>query len=211
MYDVEKWIGKEIELLSSPKYKDIYDVFDKTGWLVGVGGAKCTKVLKRDVRKAYQKEGDLHLFGMTADEGDRIDDFEDNNPDLSVEWILRERDIKKADCYRIVQRAGIELPMMYRLGYNNANCVGCVKGGAGYWNKIRRDFPSVFDKMARQERKMDVAILATHTGGVRKRVFLDMLDPSAGRDVPFPDIECGVVCIRPRVDASLDGVRAVDD
>ena len=24
---------------------------------------------------------------------------------------------------------GIEIPVMYRLGYNNNNCVGCVKGG----------------------------------------------------------------------------------
>ena len=43
----------------------------------------------------------------------------------------------------LIERAGLRLPEMYRLGYANANCVGCVKGGAGYWNKIRRDFPEL--------------------------------------------------------------------
>ena len=48
----------------------------------------------------------------------------------------------------MVQRAGIELPLMYRLGYDNANCIGCVKGGEGYWRAIREDFPAEFEELA---------------------------------------------------------------
>ena len=62
--DVEKWIGKEIKILKSEKYQDIFDVFDKTGWLVGVSGARCTQELKRNVRKQYQGVGDVHVFGF---------------------------------------------------------------------------------------------------------------------------------------------------
>ena len=194
--DVEKWIGKPITLLKSEKYKDIYDVFEKTGWLVGVGGARCTTELKKNVRKAYQRIGDLHIFGLTADEEKRIDRFEDQNPELEVEWMLADAEITKNDCYRILQQAGIELPEMYKLGYNNNNCIGCVKGQMGYWNKIRVDFPEHFKKMAELERKMNVALSKSYAGdGKRKRVFLDELDPSAGRDVPMPDIECGVICV----------------
>jgi len=29
----------------------------------------------------------------------------------------------------------------------------------GYWNKIRKDFPDVFTRMANVERKLDVSIL----------------------------------------------------
>lgn len=195
--DVGRWLGKDIKILRSDKYEDIFDVFDRTGWLVGVGGARCTTELKKNVRKAYQKEGDINVFGLTADEQKRIDRFEDQNPDTEVEWILADLEITKNDCYRVIQQAGIELPMMYRLGYNNNNCIGCVKGQTGYWNKIRVDFPEAFDRMARQERKMGVAINKTYAGdGKRKKVFLDELDPSAGRDVPLPDIDCGVLCIR---------------
>ena len=45
----------------------------------------------------------------------------------------------------MVERAGIELPVMYRLGYDNNNCIGCVKGGEGYWRAIREDFPAQFE------------------------------------------------------------------
>ena len=48
---------------------------------------------------------------------------------------------------------------MYKLGYNNNNCIGCVKGGIGYWNKIRVDFPAEFDRMAELERKIGHAVL----------------------------------------------------
>jgi len=194
--DVQKWLGKEIKILKSEKYSDIYDVFNKTGWLIGVGGARCTTELKKNVRKKYQQEGDLHIFGLTHDEQQRIDRFEDNNPELDLEWVLQENGIDKAKCYRIIKEAGIELPAMYLLGYNNNNCIGCVKGQSGYWNKIRVDFPEMFDRMAKQERKMNVAINKSYAGdGKRKRVFLDELDPKAGRDVPLPDIECGVLCV----------------
>lgn len=193
--DVEKWTGKEVKILKSEKYSDIYDVFEKTGWLVGVGGARCTTELKKNVRKQYQKDGDLHLFGLTANETSRIERFEDDNS-LELEWLLLESGIDKTECYKIVQNAGIILPAMYRLGYNNNNCIGCVKGQMGYWNKIRIDFPEYFWKMARMERKLNVAICKTYAGdGKRKRVFLDELDPNAGRDVPMPDIECGVLCV----------------
>jgi 3'-phosphoadenosine 5'-phosphosulfate sulfotransferase (PAPS reductase)/FAD synthetase len=198
MADVSRWIGKDIKLLKSDKYSDIFDVFDRTGWLIGVGGARCTTELKKNVRKAYQRPHDLHVFGLTSDEQKRIDRFENENSDIDVEWILADNDISKKDCYRIISQASIDLPMMYKLGYNNNNCIGCVKGQAGYWNKIRVDLPDVFERMAKQERKMNAAINKTYAGdGKRKRIFLDELDPKAGRDVPMPDIDCGVLCIQP--------------
>lgn len=194
--DVEEWIDKEIKIIKSSKYKDIFDVFRRTGWLVGVGGARCTTELKRNVRKAYQQDGDLHIFGLTYDEEKRIDQFVDNSPELEFEWILFDKQITKAERYKIISKAGIDLPAMYKLGYNNNNCIGCVKGQMGYWNKIRVDFPEAFERMAKLEREMNVAICKSYAGdGKRKRVFLDELDPDAGRDVPMPDIECGVLCI----------------
>lgn len=194
--DVSRWINKDVKILNSKKYSDIYDVFLRTGWLIGPDGARCTKELKKQVRKDYQKDGDLHIFGLTADEQGRIDTFEDNNPELELEWMLADNGITKRDCYQIISDAEIELPEMYKLGYNNNNCIGCVKGGMGYWNKIRIDFPETFERMAKIERKLNVAICKSYAGDKkRKRVFLDELDPSAGRSVPLPDIECGVLCV----------------
>ncbi len=103
--------------------------------------------------------------------------------------------VTKDDCYTAISKAGIEIPAMYKLGYDNNNCIGCVKGGQGYWNKIRVDFPDAFERMAKQERIMDVAINKSYAGdGLRKRVFLDELSPTAGRGEREPPIECNVLC-----------------
>ena len=185
MKDVEQWIQHPIIVLRSDKYSDIYDVFDKTGWLIGPKGARCTTELKKRVRWAYQWPEDLHIFGLTADERDRIKEFRQDNFDLWLEWNLLEAGLTKSDCLQMVKDAGIVLPMMYRLGYKNNNCIGCVKGGMGYWNKIRRDFPEMFQKMAIQERKMGVHI---------HDCYLDELDPNRGNLQDEPDIECGPQC-----------------
>lgn len=185
MRDVENWIGREIKVLRSDKYTDIFDVFDKTGWLVGPSGARCTNELKRAVREQYQQVGDIHAFGMTADERGRITTFERNNPELYLWWPLVDAGMTKADCFRMIAAAGIELPAMYQMGYKNNNCIGCVKGGAGYWNRIRRDFPAAFERMAQQERKMKAHILD---------VYLDELNPTAGRYKSELSVECGPAC-----------------
>lgn len=193
--DVEKWIGTPIKVLHSQDYRDIYDVFEKTRWLVGVGGARCTTELKKNVRRAYQRPDDTHIFGFTADEKKRAERFHENSPDLFAEFPLIEAKIAKSDCHQRMRDAGIELPAMYRLGYKNNNCIGCVKGQSGYWNKIRRDFPEMFDKMAKVERDLNAAINKKYVKGKRQRVFLDELPPTAGSYENEADIECGVICV----------------
>jgi hypothetical protein len=68
----------------------------------------------------------------------------------------------------------------------------------GYWNKVRRDFPDVFNATAEMERKIGRSCI--------KGKFLDELDPTAGRheDVSLP--ECGVVC-----PTELDGLEEIHD
>ena len=195
MADVEKWIGRKVTILKSKKYEDIYDVFNKTRWLVGVNGARCTTEMKKVPRMEYQQPDDIHVFGYTADEKKRIEIFESNNPELYTDWILYTAGVKKSDCYRILKENGIELPSMYKLGYRNNNCIGCVKGQAGYWNKIRIDFPGIFEKMAKTEREIGAAINKKYVKGVRIPVYLDELQPNAGRYRSEPDIECGVQCV----------------
>lgn len=192
--DVERWLGVQVKRLRSEKYgSDIYDVFAREKYIAGIGGARCTRSLKQDVRKAYQQESDTHVFGYTIDEQKRVATFEKNNPSLFCDWVLVDAGITKKDCYRIIQEAGIELPMMYRLGYKNNNCIGCVKGGAGYWNKIRRDFPAQFNRMAEFSRGLGVRLV--RNAGMR--IFLDELPPNAGRHEEEPDFDCGPQCTLP--------------
>lgn len=189
--DCEKWFGVPIRTLRSPEFEDTWAVWEKRRFLAGPKGAPCTTELKKAVRWAYERPDDIHVFGYTADKADaaRFDRLKQENPDLRVAAPLILLGLTKADCHVMVQAAGIELPVMYRLGYRNNNCIGCVKGGAGYWNKIRHDFPEVFDRMARLERELGAKLIKLSEG----RVSLDELRPDVGR-YEEEDISCSHVC-----------------
>jgi hypothetical protein len=189
--DCEKWFGQEIKVVTDDKYNgSIYEVFTKRKYIVGIQGAPCTMFLKKEVRKKYERPDDTQVFGYTAEEEDRVNRFIDANNDVKLWSILLDKGLKKSDCLAILSRAGIELPEMYKLGYQNNNCVGCVKGGLGYWNKIRADFPDAFTKMANLEKQLGVKILK-HKG---ERIFLDDLPLDAGEYPKEQSIECGIFC-----------------
>lgn len=163
--DCERWFGRSIVRLRSEKYRDTWDVWERERYLVGVDGARCTTELKRRPRFAFERPTDEQVFGYTAEEVGRVERFREQNPGVMLSTPLVDRGLTKSDCLAIIDRAGIELPAMYRLGYRNNNCVGCPKGGVGYWNKIRRDFPDVFDRMAKLERNIGHAILREYVDG----------------------------------------------
>lgn len=188
MADVERWIGKRVTVISSEKYTSIDGVFEETRYMAGIGGARCTTELKKIPRLKFQRADDLHVFGYTAEELDRIKRFEQNNPELYLEWILRF--VRKAHCFDILNRAGIELPAMYSLGFKNNNCIGCVKATSPeYWGKVRAHFPGHFERRARQSREIGARLVRIDG----KRVFLDeMPDKEYGRVTE--DVSCGPQC-----------------
>jgi len=189
--DCEAWFGQEVKILKNEKYNgSIYEVFVKRKYIVGIAGAPCTVHLKKDVRKAYEQPNDLQIFGYTSEEQDRVDRFIDANNDVQLWSILIDKGLNKEDCLAIVNRAGIELPVMYKLGYQNNNCIGCVKGGLGYWNKIKVDFPQEFNRMADLEKTLGVKILK-HKG---ERIYLHDLPINAGNYPKESSIECGIFC-----------------
>ena len=172
MQDVSRWIGKPVIIITSEKYQTTLDVFKDTRYISDPKGARCTTEMKKIPRFAFQQPDDLHLFGYTAEEGKRITKFELHNPELRLEWILRDKGLSKQDCFKMLTEAGIELPTMYRLGYRNNNCIGCVKAtSANYWIKIKTDFPAVFRERAEISRLLGVR-MAIVKG---KRMFIDEL------------------------------------
>lgn len=189
--DCQEWFGQEIVILRNDKYNaSINEVFRRERFLVGPSGAACTRLLKKDLRKDFERFGDRQVFGYTAEEEARVDRFVDANSYADIWPILVEKGLTKEDCLAIVSNAGIRLPEMYQLGYKNNNCIGCVKGGAGYWNKIRIDFPAVFAQRAHTERLLGRTICKVG----EKRVFLDELPPDVGHYPSEPDIQCGIFC-----------------
>jgi hypothetical protein len=202
--EVEAWIGHKVKLISSDKYAGIDEVFEKTRYMAGIGGARCTTELKKVPRYDYQHPDDIHVFGYTDDPNEhrRISRFEENNPELKCEWILRDYGITKEGCHEILRDAGIDLPVMYELGFDHNNCIACVKATSpGYWNRTRQHFPEAFERRARQSREIGAKLtrvrIPKEDPSERqkyKRIFLDELDPMYGLDMSDGNIECGPFC-----------------
>jgi len=192
--DCEGWFGLKALQLKDEKYGASADeVWRRKQYMKGPHGAPCSGELKRKVLDKIRQPDDVLVFGFTAEEADRFEDFQERNPQINAIAPLVEHGVGKGDCLEMVRRAGIELPITYRLGFNNGNCIGCPKGGEGYWNHTRKVFPLVFK--ARMDRQESIGpgayFFRDRTTG--ERFGLKDLDPSAGRhDEPMPG--CSFFC-----------------
>lgn len=191
--DVSKWLGSPIIEAVNPEFPNasICEVFDKRKYMSGVKGAPCTMLLKKEARYFFERttEVDFHVLGFTADEIDRHERFTKYER-ANVLPVLIEAGITKKDCFRIIHDAGIRLPRIYKLGYPNANCVGCVKSSSPtYWNLVRRTHPDVFADRAEQSRRIGCKLVKVKG----KRIFLDELDPNS-RGGKIKSYECGIFC-----------------
>ena len=161
--DCEKWYGKEIETITrvgdGKKYNSIQDVWRRYKSLNVATGAVCSSELKRELRKEWEKENDYdaQAFGFDVDEIRRVKSMV-NNYRKSAKPIfpLLMFGYTKADCVKLIQDEGLKLPRAYALGFLNNNCLntGCVSGGIGYWQKMGRDIPENFKKMAEMEHEL---------------------------------------------------------
>ena len=200
--DCEKWYGCKIETVQSKHFKDQFEVIEKIGAVNTPYGAPCTLQLKKQVRWDMEELYSYNLFNdevilnqiwgfeYNKDEVNRAIRHGQQYPETNPLFPLIEKGIDKNMCAGMILSAGIALPKMYEMGYTNNNCIGCVKGGMGYWNKIRADFPPVFDKMAKLERKVGYSCLKENS----ESLFLDTLNPDRGRlkDEIMPN--CGMIC-----------------
>lgn len=187
--DCEKVLGKPIRVLRS-NYRNVQSVIKQFRFINSPYGAKCTEVLKKRVRKEWEyehKEYEItYVWGFDFNEKQRADRLSESMPQFQHEFPLIDKMLSKEDAHAILEQFNIARPIMYDLGYRNNNCIGCVKGGMGYWNKIRVDFPEVFERMAKLEREVGHSCI--------KGVFLDELKPDRGNieNEVMPD--CTIMC-----------------
>ena len=187
--DCEKVLGKEIEILQS-QYHSVQNVISAFRFINGIHGAKCTEVLKKRVRKEWEyhhRDYEItYVWGFDCTEKHRADRMQETMIEFHHEFPLIEKGLTKEDAHGMLATLGIKRPLMYDLGYKNNNCIGCVKGGMGYWNKIRVDFPDVFQRMANLEREVGHSCL--------NGIYLDELQPDRGRIDDEVMEECSIMC-----------------
>lgn len=160
--DCEKWYGKKIDAVSAipTKYKSIQDVWRKYKSLNVAGGAICSSRLKMQVRVEWEKRNEFRhqVFGyeFTSREMNRALALKLNYPKSKPVFPLLMYGLSKKECGDIIADAGIKLPDPYLDGFHNNNCAqtGCVQGGIGYWQKMKREFPDKFEAMADLEHEL---------------------------------------------------------
>lgn len=196
LLDVQDWIGLPIESAVNSNYPDAsaQTVWEHAKALSFPNGAPCTTRLKKHARQQWEAQNpvDYHVLGFTVEEQRRHDRFVLTERDNVIPVLIHEK-LTREDCIRIISEAGIELPNVYKRGYPNANCIGCVKASSPtYWNHVRRDRPDVFAARADLSERFG-AKLVRYKG---ERILLkDLPADATGRPLKSLDIpDCNIFC-----------------
>lgn len=188
--DCERWFDHPITVLRDEKYgASAREVWRRKRFMNSALGAPCSMLLKRELLDSILRPDDINVFGFTAEEEKRAARF------IAAGGVcpLIDRGLTKADCLAIIERANILLPWNYRMGLNNANCIGCCKGGEGYWNFIREIAPAVFEETLQIQEDIGPGAYFFRHRDTGERFGLRHLDPKAGRhDKTVP--ECSFFC-----------------
>lgn len=196
--DCETILGKHIEIIKSSEYANVEETVLSFGNFMNgrTFFSPCTNYLKKRVRKEWEDEHKdsniTYVWGFDCNERNRAERLVEGMPQFNHCFPLIERNLTKEEAHGICNNLGVKRPLMYDLGYQNNNCVGCVKGGMGYWNKIRVDFPDVFENRAKLERKVGNTILKEADG---TPIYLDTLDPNRGVKTKEIMQECDLFCM----------------
>ena len=185
--ECEQWFGVKIQRLKS-KYGSVDNVMVSQRYINSPTGAPCSRLLKMRVRQEWEFNQDCpltYVWGFDWNERERATRRAESLCDYGHIFPLIDREITKDVVHGMIENAGIKRPIMYDLGFPNNNCIGCVKGGMGYWNLIRKEFPEVFELRAKRERELGATCI--------KGVYLDELEEGRGINNPIvPD--CGLFC-----------------
>ncbi|WP_018075190.1 phosphoadenosine phosphosulfate reductase family protein, partial [Dysgonomonas mossii] len=121
--DCEKWYGVSIETISS-QFESIEGVWRTYLSLNTAHGAICSTILKRRVREDWQTNNTwtYQAFGFDLKEAHRAVSMTINNPKVKAIYPLLLYGLLKKDCVKILEDAGIVLPVPYLNGYENNNC-----------------------------------------------------------------------------------------
>lgn len=216
--DCEAWYGLPIKTITAigEQFTSIEAVWFKYLTLNTATGAICSSTLKRDVRLKWEKENTFkhQAFGFDLKEANRAKSMTSNHPQAKAIYPLLLMGLFKKDCVAIIEAAGIKIPDMYYMGYENNNCgkTGCIQGGIGYWQLIKIKEPKKFNYMAWIEHKITdlkgepVTMLKDQSNGAKESgntlVFLKphpdyphlkSIDDMKGRP-PKPILECNGLC-----------------
>ena len=123
----------------------------------------CSRVLKAERLQAFYKHADTLVFGIGADEMHRAQRLvgvyqvvaAKTNRWPKLLFPLIQENVSKEQVSDFLKDAGIQEPLLYRLGFLHNNCSGgCVRAGKKHWKLLYEKLPEVYAERERVEREM---------------------------------------------------------
>jgi hypothetical protein len=165
-----------------------WQVFKDVRWLGNSRLAQCSHILKQKTAEKWIKENFkpdecILYLGIDWSEEHRTKAPVKNWEPYKVEFPMCEEPyLTKEDMLAFLQKKGIEVPALYKLGFSHNNCGGmCVRGGQGHFihllNKLPDRFAAleVFEKDMQEYLGKDVTILKRTRNGIQENLSLEQL------------------------------------
>ena len=147
--------------------RSVTQVFHDEGALANNRMAFCSRILKANQRDRYFDElratGEkdiVNVLGFSAREWQRVQraTARAESSGYSARFPVVEEQVTKQQCADWVESLGVKLPAMYCWS-EHANCVGCVRGGKGYWLAVAKHAPDVFEQRCLLEEEFEHTII----------------------------------------------------
>lgn len=176
-------LGAELVYLADGR--NVWDVFFDKGYMGAMQFAYCTQILKQKVfrewlEQHYQPHECIVYLGIDWSEEHRFQRAIKHWLPYTVKApMCDEPFLSKGDMFETLGGRGIELPRLYKLGFEHNNCGGfCVKAGHGHFKNLLEKMPERYayheakEQQFRDHFQKDVAILRDRKAGTTKPLTL---------------------------------------
>ena len=154
--DVERHFGVSITIDSDGRSPE--QVFMDQHMLGNNRAPICSRILKAERLQKFAKPGDTLYFGIMLDELPRAARIRSIYSGLGIdtEFPMIRDDKAKDKAFDYFRDAGIEVPYLYRIGFDHNNCSGgCVRAGKRSWARLYQFDRATYEDRSRVEREFN--------------------------------------------------------
>lgn len=204
-----------------------WQVFNDKKYIGNTRIDPCSYYLKRLPLREWMEqhcdpEDTLVYLGIDFTEAHRYDKARRYWEPWRVEApLIDERPLDKQQQLDWLQREGIDLPRLYRMGFSHNNCGGfCIKAGMGHFKQLLEELPEVYAHHEEQENAFrarfnkDVSILRDRSGGRVRSLPLEVLRRRVESGDPTIDAQdiggCGCAVGDRELDAEVRAAMGED-
>lgn len=187
-----------IDITERSDGRSVEEVEDDEHALANNRMAFCSRILKVNQRDLYFTElraagvSDIALvLGFGQKEEQRVQRATMNaaKGGYTVLFPIVSDGVTKQQCADWSRSIGVRLPAMY-LWSDHANCVGCRRGGKGYWLAVKENHPAVFYAAADREQAFGHTFLKDTS--LDRLAVVGMKRPAKRREaIDIGPCECG--------------------